>query len=397
MEELLSLAEYWIDLSKKIGKKEDSLDLLELAGMENQETLYSRILWTILSMDKRSYRKEFLKMLVSAFSKEQLQTDEIIEVYREALTYDENGNEGFVDVLLKTRDENVIVLENKLDAGDRPRQLTRYLEHFERNGFKGKVYLVYLTKTGYLPSEDSLCTARREELEKNGRFACISYKKDIISWLDIIIQETEQGPLAAGLIQFQTTIKDMLNMYDEEMKIVKSEFQKLDNLDMEKLTIVKNALDLMIHVKKDIAFYEQLAKQMPLEIPGFDAERLFYMCNQKCFSDALSWEKEIIEHDCTYYGLIYSYGTDMEIPCYGIALESQGNSETYNSHSYFGVYKGPQKTNHQKLFLPMKPHSTEGESSFWGDLIDFTRDVNDQEFAKAIDFFKQAIEANRGK
>ncbi len=77
-----------------------------------------------------------------------------------------------IDLLITNADGQAIVLENKIWAGDQPRQLERYFDTVKRLGLEPT--LVYLTLDGRPPSEQS----RREHV-----VACLSYREDLIPWL----------------------------------------------------------------------------------------------------------------------------------------------------------------------------------------------------------------------
>jgi hypothetical protein len=88
------------------------------------------------------------------------------------------GNDDFsaggrIDILIRDQANMVIIIENKIYAGDQFNQLIRY------DALKNKAALIYLTPDGHSPSSTSAGT-----LIQDIDFICLSYKEDILSWLN---------------------------------------------------------------------------------------------------------------------------------------------------------------------------------------------------------------------
>ena len=88
------------------------------------------------------------------------------------------------DILMQT-DDTCVVVENKIYAGDQPRQLERYHAYAKQ---WGSHKVIYLTPHGDAPSEDSLGCLQRDEV------VCISYESDVLAWLDDCIKEVARIP-----------------------------------------------------------------------------------------------------------------------------------------------------------------------------------------------------------
>ena len=88
------------------------------------------------------------------------------------------------DILMQM-DDTCVVVENKIHAGDQPRQLERY-HAYARQWGSHKVF--YLTLHGDDPSEDSLGCLQQDEV------VCISYESDVLAWLDDCIKEVARVP-----------------------------------------------------------------------------------------------------------------------------------------------------------------------------------------------------------
>jgi hypothetical protein len=92
---------------------------------------------------------------------------------------------GRIDILIKDSDGNVIMIENKIYAAEQPNQLLRY-----KNAFK-KGHLIYLTLNGDPSSESNI----------NIEYKTLSYKNDIIIWLEECKKEAVEMPVLRETIQ----------------------------------------------------------------------------------------------------------------------------------------------------------------------------------------------------
>lgn len=138
-----------------------------------------------------------------------------------------DGTEGGrIDILLRDNNEQLIIIENKIDAGDQPQQLLRYYNYAtmakKRNYDNKEFCLLYLTKDGIRPSNISLGVAE-EKVEKPNdkktkiKFECISYRKDIIFWLDECIKIAALYPaLRETIHQYKQTLIQILNIMAED-------------------------------------------------------------------------------------------------------------------------------------------------------------------------------------
>lgn len=88
-----------------------------------------------------------------------------------------------IDLLIKD-EKYAIIVENKIhDALDQENQLNRYIKEVERKGFDS-FYIIYLTKDGHEPTNGSLSEERKRKLNTDGRFYSLSYKDNILPWME---------------------------------------------------------------------------------------------------------------------------------------------------------------------------------------------------------------------
>lgn len=139
---------------------------------------------------------------------------------------------GRIDILITDATNNhSIIIENKIHASDVDSQLISYYNHSTESD------LIYLTLDGTDPD-----TSSSHHLVKDTHFKCLSYKKDIIKWLELCRNEVAVLPIVRESITiYINTIKHLTNqtvnhaMQDELSEVIKSNIQASfiisDNLD----------------------------------------------------------------------------------------------------------------------------------------------------------------------
>ena len=111
---------------------------------------------------------------------------------------------GSIDILINNKHQ-VIIIENKIYAGDQPKQLKRYYKYGE-NEFKleSNFRILYLTLDCSEPSENSTDGIQH--------FSCISYKMHIKNWLEKCLTVVYDFPLVFALIrQYLNHVKHLTN------------------------------------------------------------------------------------------------------------------------------------------------------------------------------------------
>ena len=107
-----------------------------------------------------------------------------------------------------------IILENKIYAKDQPQQLDNYFAALKGLEYPVEgILLVYLTLDGKDPSQDSFCTAKKE----NASLAQLSYKKHIISFLEssLTLDTVKQSSRLKNTVEsYQELLVEYLSSYD---------------------------------------------------------------------------------------------------------------------------------------------------------------------------------------
>lgn len=142
-------------------------------------------------------------------------------------------NSGRIDLFIEGKNFTLII-ENKIDAGDQPQQLKRYIESV-RDEYVKDTYVIYLTRWGYTPSENSLPVPLRNELGK--KFRLLKHG-NIGQWIELLLEKDEYACiktnqaykyLYSGLLQFMHTELLLSNMTQEDnvtKEVIKSILQK---------------------------------------------------------------------------------------------------------------------------------------------------------------------------
>lgn len=158
---------------------------------------------------------------------------------------------GRVDICIENSSGQMIVIENKIFAGDQEHQILRYVEFLrgrprDRSGVKFPV--LYLTPDGHSPSDDSTQTDGMQ-CRCGEDYVCISYRDVIVPWLDKCINEMEEKPhLKEHLATYRDIIKkkvlgmdrkkDIINIIESAEKNVKAAREISGQLDEIKIDAV---------------------------------------------------------------------------------------------------------------------------------------------------------------
>ena len=120
------------------------------------------------------------------------------------------GN-GRIDISITDKNASkAIVVENKIYAGDQPSQMKRYYDYAKTN-YKGGFCLLYLTLDGHEPSVESLEGLSDED------YTCVSYRNDILPWLEQCARIAYEKPLVRETInQYISLIKILTGMNSQD-------------------------------------------------------------------------------------------------------------------------------------------------------------------------------------
>lgn len=211
-------------------KRGQDFNLFSIMSMENNETYtHSAILVALLDPKANHYKDEtFLKLFLDEieydYTDEKLEHTKIEKEYHIGKIDEEYKKGGFIDILIKFPSGKTIAIENKIYAKDQPRQLYRYSKYNA-----GSSFVYYLNLFGKKPNKISSYTLKEKQ-----DFKIISYKKNIIAWLEKCLINSEQELIVySSLKQYQLLIQKLTDTMD---KAREEELKKeiIENLDAAK-------------------------------------------------------------------------------------------------------------------------------------------------------------------
>lgn len=229
------------ELAKVTGENFNVFRVLKIHSDEVR--MHSALLGELLSPHGSHGQKDvFLKLFIEQYNKvgntnlhinnfitQEAKVD--IEKHIGAKTEIEGGR---IDILITDSKGKKIIIENKIYAGDQEHQLVRYFKHDEASN------LCYLTLDGKTPTDVSIKyinpKTKQVEIDLTGKFVQLSYKYDIVNWLEYCLKEAvKHSMLRETIAQYINLIKHLTNqstnqiMEQEVMNVI---LKDKDNLTM---------------------------------------------------------------------------------------------------------------------------------------------------------------------
>lgn len=160
---------------------------------------------------------------------------------------------GRVDIYI-TDQVNSICIENKIYASDQNVQLQRYCNHNKDNN---TVY--YLTLNGSDASSES-----KGELSLDKDYYCISYKTDIIDWLEACLKESAEDPILRETIrQYIILLKKLTNQLSD--KAMEKEMHKLVKENYNAAQSISTAISL-VELEATKQFIDEISERIRKEL-----------------------------------------------------------------------------------------------------------------------------------
>lgn len=191
--------------AKLTGERFNIFEILNL--QTNEVRLHSSLIAELLDINGPHLQGDkFLKLFLKNINFIDISQFDIAsikiftEYYTSKITIDgETG--GRIDILLEDRNLNRIIIENKIYAADQNKQLIRY------NNFDKNAKLLYLSLFGTKPTAESA-----KELEYDIDYQVISYKENILNWLEECYKESiSQAVIRETIFQYINLIKRLTN------------------------------------------------------------------------------------------------------------------------------------------------------------------------------------------
>ena len=204
--EISAICKRYEEIAKLTG---ENFNIFQILGLQTSEVrLHSAFLAELLnSKGLHGQGDKFLSLFVKRLDIKPFNTaasEAFVEYYIGPISEDEGGR---IDIFIKDIDGKQICIENKIYAGDQNKQLIRY-NNFMMKQEKAKTALLYLNLTGDKPSKESI----GEKLKEGNDYQIISYKNDILEWLESCLEEVVALPIIREtILQYIHLIKCLTN------------------------------------------------------------------------------------------------------------------------------------------------------------------------------------------
>lgn len=247
-EQLLKLAE---DINKLVNQNK-TYNANIIAELHANENAHSRILRMFLQYDDGTKEYPILRKFLDIPKVK----DVILNVEIKGCRF--TNEQERIDLLIENASQ-AIIIENKIyGAVDQESQLERYIECVIMHEKKeSNIYVVYLTKDGEKSVDNSSFTQKAKKYlnykeDDNGRFIPLSYKYDILPWLETIVLPNctiKEDLLISALKQYIDYLKNILGIRannEQNIKIMKTIKDTLGIESIDKCIEVADQLEGLI-------------------------------------------------------------------------------------------------------------------------------------------------------
>lgn len=233
------------DYKKKVEENGTDFNIFQILGITSDEVrLHSAFLANLLNPDGTHHKgtlflDEFINLIKGYGIDFENRAGTRVECEKYIGPVKETSG-GRIDLYIDNGKGQKIIIENKIYANDQEHQLIRY------HNYAPDACLLYLTLDGKEPSEISIKSDGNTMLLNNRDFFCISYKADILEWLENCYKKESMPALVA----------EGINHY---IYLVRSLTNQLANKDMEK-EIVNKLTEDSKNVEAALAIEKVLAE-----------------------------------------------------------------------------------------------------------------------------------------
>lgn len=247
-EQLLKLAE---DINKLVNQNK-TYNANIIAELHANENAHSRILRMFLQYDDGTKEYPILRKFLDIPKVKDVISN--VEIKGCRFTNEQER----IDLLIENASQ-AIIIENKIyGAVDQESQLERYIECVIMHEKKeSNIYVVYLTKDGEKSVDNSSFTQKAKKYlnykeDDNGRFIPLSYRYDILPWLETIVLPNctiKEDLLISALKQYIDYLKNILGIRannEQNIKIMKTIKDTLGIESIDKCIEVADQLEGLI-------------------------------------------------------------------------------------------------------------------------------------------------------
>ncbi len=248
---------------------------------------------------------------------------------------------GRIDIDIWDNNGFHIIIENKIYASDQENQLIRYYNY----GMKCKEHrLFYLTLNGDMPDEEVSCNYTDGEdkikLEVEQNYRLLSYRKDIIKWLELCREKAVSKPLLREAIShYINLIKLLTNQSTNQYmnKEIKDELLRPENI--RNLSNLKECLRL-VEIELQSNFWNLLIKQFSNKGFEVDAQQIQPETIERYYSPSpknkyYGIEIYFSENKSIRYGIRIDHNIYGGFTCYEDKENRVNDKETYTKYIHF--------------------------------------------------------------
>lgn len=251
-----------INQDKKAG---DDFNIFSVLAMERAEVKHSKILADLLNPNgSHKHGHLFLQSFLQKCMKGKI--DDFTDFCKKANVSTEQSHivdnqQGYIDIVIETKDI-AIVIENKIDAPDQPKQLQRYMS--SKASDSSNVFLIYLTLDGKEASYASRGSLKNEEI------IYLSYEENIVEWIKQCIVEASHENVKVVLIQYLALIEKITNQNS-----------KKENKELTKLLLLDGNMSIAIKIQNalkwakatiEMEFFRALYENLKDDLKRIDFE-----------------------------------------------------------------------------------------------------------------------------
>ena len=285
------------------GMKSDFNIFSQLLNPYDEVNLHSKLIYSILNDCK--FKKEFMLSFLKTtgiISADDVSPDDlkITDVERE-----KDFSNGRLDLFFScnVKDKKyVIIIENKIFAGDQYKQMDRYIKFADRCSADIKK-VFYLTLLGTAPSEDSANNLDKVNL--------ISYYNEILTWIENCIKISAREPaLREVLIQYADLIEKITGKdVDYTMDVTNFLLESPENFNIAN-SIQPAIIDAKTYLQ--MSFWTKLEKSLDEMFKNFPGLNYRKTDRDEDLGKVNPWYSETIiknyynnMRNSSYYGVMY--------------------------------------------------------------------------------------------
>ncbi len=250
MEELKKLLEevrlIHFKYEKILKSDENDFNIFSILRNDSDEVnLHSRFIYEILNPAGVHHKEGiFLELFLETVGISDFAMEDVI-VKREYKK---------IDICITNKNRQAIIIENKIYAEDQDKQIQRYYETMQQEGFED-IKIIYLTLHGDEPSSQSMGTL---ENNKDELISTMSYRNDVDNWLNKCIKDAATFPtLRETFVQYRTLIQKLTGQYHIKGYIMEIKDLLMDEKNIRLATDISQALT-EVQIEIQYQFWKEL-------------------------------------------------------------------------------------------------------------------------------------------